>query len=74
MLAMAVMHVLNIVILAGSASRELDFFFSDKSSLKTTAVFNNCTCAIIKPHIVLEGKAGYIIDLILSEGFEISAL
>ncbi|CAD8056661.1 unnamed protein product [Paramecium sonneborni] len=58
----------------GSAQRELDFFFSDKSNLKSTAVFNNCTCAIIKPHIVLEGRAGQVIDIILSEGFEISAM
>jgi nucleoside-diphosphate kinase len=35
---------------------------------------NNCTCCVIKPHIIAEGKAGKIIDQILSEGFEISAL
>jgi len=52
----------------------LDFFFSDKSTLKPTAIFNNCTCCIIKPHIVTAGRAGEIIDIILQEGFEISAL
>lgn len=29
---------------------------------------------IIKPHIVAAGQAGMIIDLILQEGFEISAM
>jgi nucleoside-diphosphate kinase len=37
-------------------------------------MFNNCTCCIIKPHIVINGQAGNIIDIILSEGFEISAM
>jgi nucleoside-diphosphate kinase len=37
-------------------------------------MFTSCTCAIIKPHIVAEGKAGKIIDIILSEGFEISSM
>jgi len=58
----------------GSAQREIDFFFGEKSKLKPTAYFNNCTCAIIKPHIVFEGKAGKIIDFILNEGFEISSM
>ena len=39
-----------------------------------TAAFNNCTCAVIKPHIVQEGKAGQVIDMILQEGFEISSM
>ena len=59
---------------AGSAQRELDFFFSDRSTLKPTAMYSNCTSCIIKPHIVIGAKAGEIIDIILSEGFEISAL
>jgi nucleoside-diphosphate kinase len=58
----------------GSAQREIDFFFGEKSKLKTTAVLNNCTCCVIKPHVVFEANAGRIIDQILSEGFEISAL
>jgi nucleoside-diphosphate kinase len=35
---------------------------------------NNCTTCIIKPHAVKEGFAGPIIDQILAEGFEISAI
>ena len=42
--------------------------------MKPTAFFNNCTCCIIKPHVVLSGDAGKIIDTILEEGFEISAM
>ena len=37
-------------------------------------MFSNCTVCIIKPHALLNGDAGRIIDTILEEGFEISAL
>lgn len=47
-------------------------FFS--SELGTTAMFTNCTCCVIKPHILQAGLAGQIIDTILEEGFEISAM
>lgn len=60
---------------SGSSSEynnEKSLFFS--RNFGPTAVFNNCTCCIIKPHIVQEGKAGQIIDFILSEGFEISSM
>ena len=42
--------------------------------MKTTAAFENCSCAVIKPHIVQGGYIGEIIDMILSKGFEIRAL
>jgi len=58
----------------GSAQREIDFFFGPKSSLKATALFNNCTCCVIKPHIVQKLMSGKVIDSILGEGFEISAM
>jgi len=54
--------------------RENNFFFSETSKLRSTAIFNNCTCCIIKPHILKERRAGEIIDIILNEGFEISAM
>lgn len=57
-----------------SADRELNFFFGKDSPMKTTALLNNCTCAIIKPHIVKSGLAGEVIQMILDEGFEISAM
>jgi nucleoside-diphosphate kinase len=57
---------------ASEFSRESAFFFS--KVFGPTAAFNNCTCAIIKPHIVQEGLAGQVIDMILQEGFEISSM
>ncbi|EGR27179.1 nucleoside diphosphate kinase 7, putative [Ichthyophthirius multifiliis] len=56
------------------ASFELDFFFSEKSDIKPCAIFNNCTICLIKPHILKQRKIGQIIQVILNEGFEISAM
>jgi nucleoside-diphosphate kinase len=42
--------------------------------MKTTAQLNNCSLCIIKPHIIQNGQAGMIIDMILNEGFEIAAM
>jgi nucleoside-diphosphate kinase len=39
-----------------------------------TAMLNNCTLCLIKPHAIESGFAGHIIDRILEEGFEISAM
>jgi len=52
--------------------RELGIFFSPQFG--PTAAFNNCTCCIIKPHVVQDGLAGQVIDAILQEGFEISSM
>ncbi|KAM4046836.1 nucleoside diphosphate kinase homolog 7 [Anomaloglossus baeobatrachus] len=59
-----------------SAARELEFFFPSSGGRgpKNTAKFTHCTCCIIKPHAVLEGLTGKIINQILNAGFEISAL
>jgi len=46
-------------------------FFGSKV-FPTTAVFNNSTCCIVRPHAIKD--SGPIIDKILKEGFEISAL
>ncbi|CAM9431960.1 unnamed protein product [Hapterophycus canaliculatus] len=40
----------------------------------TTATFDSCTCCVIKPHAVKAGHAGKIIDKILDQGFEVSAM
>ena len=61
----------------GSMKRETEFWFGGDARsrpMKTTAQLNNCTLCIIKPHIVQSGQAGMIIDMILQEGFEISAM
>jgi nucleoside-diphosphate kinase len=39
-----------------------------------TATYNDCTCCIIKPHIVAAGMLGAVIYEIQKAGFEISAL
>lgn len=55
-----------------SFQRESELFFS--KAFAPTAAFNNCACCVIKPHIVQEGRAGQVIDMILQEGFEISSM
>eukprot|EP00391_Amoebophrya_sp_Ameob2_P009693 CAMPEP_0178985412 /NCGR_PEP_ID=MMETSP0795-20121207/2138_1 /TAXON_ID=88552 /ORGANISM="Amoebophrya sp., Strain Ameob2" /LENGTH=372 /DNA_ID=CAMNT_0020676367 /DNA_START=136 /DNA_END=1254 /DNA_ORIENTATION=- len=57
-----------------SAARELNLFFGPKAGLPTTAIFNNCTLGIVKPHAISAGHMGPIVDRILEEGFEISAM
>ena len=62
----------------GSYRRETDFWFGgDEPTMRpmqTTAVLNNCTLCLIKPHILKQNKAGEVIDFILQAGFEISAM
>jgi nucleoside-diphosphate kinase len=43
-------------------------------STKYTWVLENCTLWVIKPHCLQDGTAGLIIDFIINQGFEISAL
>lgn len=56
------------------AKADLEFWFGQKKTVHTPAIMNNCSLCVIKPHIIREGLAGRIIDRILQEGFEISAL
>jgi len=57
------------------AERELEFFFGESSKrFAQTAVMDNCTLAVIKPHAMSQGLAGKIVDDVLARGFEISAL
>ncbi|XP_068125905.1 nucleoside diphosphate kinase homolog 7 [Hyperolius riggenbachi] len=55
---------------------ELEFFFPSSGGRgpRNTATFIQCTCCVIKPHAVSDGLMGKIINYILDEGFEISAL
>ena len=57
--------------------REVEIFFNERFLRDVTcqtAVLNNCSLCIIKPHSVQSGLTGKIIDRILEEGFEVSAL
>jgi nucleoside-diphosphate kinase len=56
------------------AAKELDYIFGEGTESSTTALLSNCSCLIIKPHAIKAGNAGKIIDMVLEEGFEISAL
>ena len=60
-----------------SHQRESEFWFGGapaSRAMQTTAVLNNCSLLLIKPHIVKEGLAGQVIDTILEAGFEIAAM
>ena len=55
--------------------REIDYIFGEgPCANSSTAILNNCSCLIVKPHAVQAGNTGKIIDIVLEEGFEISAL
>jgi nucleoside-diphosphate kinase len=56
------------------ANLQHDFFFGQARNFPSTAVCNNCALCIIKPHAIRDGLTGKIIDAILAEGFEVSAL
>lgn len=48
-----------------------DFVYCERSP---TATYSNCTCCIIKPHIVKSRKVGAIMNDIISEHYEVSAI
>lgn len=55
------------------AETELGFFFDGSGGhWPTTAMFNNCTLCVVRPHAF--ASAGEIVSRILAEGFEISAM
>lgn len=41
---------------AQSKRADMDCFFD--SDITTSAIFNNCTCVVIKPHVVAAGQSG----------------
>eukprot|EP01004_Peranema_trichophorum_P005670 NODE_4521_length_1155_cov_57.561047_g4003_i0.p1 GENE.NODE_4521_length_1155_cov_57.561047_g4003_i0~~NODE_4521_length_1155_cov_57.561047_g4003_i0.p1 ORF type:complete len:355 (-),score=42.92 NODE_4521_length_1155_cov_57.561047_g4003_i0:90-995(-) len=59
-----------------SAEREIDFFFGERSTIKrrNNAALSNCTLGIIKPHAIAQGIGGDIVQAIIDDGFEISAI
>eukprot|EP00347_Sterkiella_histriomuscorum_P017719 403348257 len=69
--------VKNAIHIASDSQRykaEMDIFFNEKYKHCQPAILNNCSLLLIKPHCVQSGQAGKIIDRILEEGFEISAM
>eukprot|EP00906_Rhabdomonas_costata_P014467 RCo020796 len=59
-----------------SAQEELEHFFGAASTIKArnNAALSGCTLGVIKPHAVTAGTAGDIIQCIMEQGFEISAI
>ena len=54
-----------------SVKRECALVFN---KIKHEPALNNCSCLVIKPHAIKEKNAGKIIDIILTQGFEISSM
>lgn len=44
------------------------------SRLPNSSTLDSCTCCVIKPHAVKSKQVGAIIDLILTQGYELSAI
>ncbi|EER05566.1 nucleoside diphosphate kinase, putative [Perkinsus marinus ATCC 50983] len=59
---------------AENATREIDFFFGSNSPAEETAIFNNCTCCVIRPHVANTPQVGEIVQRVLDNGFEIAAM
>lgn len=60
---------------AALAEKQLaNFFPSGKSSFQTTALFENTSLGIVKPHAVKEGKMGSICAAIYDGGMRITAM
>jgi len=60
---------------AQSSEVERAIFFGDKARQECySALLTNCTLCLIKPHILQSGQTGKVIDKILEDGFEISAM
>jgi len=57
---------------AEAAAGEIEFFFGAGNVWPTTALFNNCTLCVVRPHAFQ--SSGQIVDEILAGGFEISAM
>jgi len=54
------------------AAAEIEYFFGEGNVWPTTALFNNCTLCVVRPHAFK--NSGDVVDNILSNGFEISAM
>jgi nucleoside-diphosphate kinase len=57
-----------------AASFESDFLLNNPSLNSSARCTQNTTVCIIKPHSVLAGDAGKIVEAILSQGFQVSAI
>jgi len=58
---------------SAKAEDEVNFFFGGSRNWPTTALFNNCTLCVVRPHAFVS-SGGEIVSRVLAEGFEISAM
>lgn len=58
----------------GTETQRLGECLLDNRSLTNTATFDSCTCGIVKPHAVKSKHVGKVLDVIISQGYEISAV
>ena len=56
---------------SSDAKRESSLIFN---KIRHEPILNDNSCVVIKPHAISEGNAGKIIDILLTEGFEISSM
>ena len=56
---------------SADAKRESSLIFN---KIRHEPILNDNSCVVIKPHAISEGNAGKIIDILLTEGFEISSM
>ncbi|KAF7283255.1 hypothetical protein GWI33_001081 [Rhynchophorus ferrugineus] len=57
-----------------NARREANFFFKGEHSPQAPVRVRNSTCCVIKPHAILQGKLGPILQTITEAKFRITAL
>jgi nucleoside-diphosphate kinase len=58
----------------GIQTSDLFDLLFDNQKVPTTATLDNCTCCIVKPHAVKAKQLGSILDLVISQGYEVSCL
>ena len=67
----AIQNAIHGSLTSSDAKRESSLIFN---KIRHQPILNNCSCVVIKPHAISEGCAGKIIDILLTEGFEISSM
>lgn len=60
--------------LLARSEADVEFLTKSLGSLPATATFDSCTCVVIKPHAMKSGATGKIVDQILKQGYELSAM
>ncbi len=58
----------------GIQTSSLHDLLFDNMQTPTTATLDNCTCCVVKPHAVKAKQLGLILDLIIAQGYEVSAV